>query len=97
AIEARDDRTIVWRLHKPFPTLPSFLSKAQPQPVIMPERLAMTDPYKAVPEIVGSGPFRFIEKDYVSGAISVFERFDRYTPRQEPASYAAGGHRVKVD
>ena len=37
--------TIVWRLHKPFPTLPYFLSKAQPQPVIMPERLAMTDPF----------------------------------------------------
>lgn len=97
AIEAKDDRTIVWRLHKPFPTLPYFLSKAQPTPVILPERLAKIDPYKPLPEIVGSGPFRFIANEYVSGALSVFHKFDRYVPRQEPASYAAGGHRVKLD
>src|ERR1700739_1108799 len=30
ALEAPDDRTLVWRLNNPFPTLPSFLSKAQP-------------------------------------------------------------------
>ncbi|OIQ69835.1 glutathione-binding protein GsiB precursor [mine drainage metagenome] len=97
AIEAKDDRTIVWRLHKPFPTLPFFLSKAQPQPVIMPERLALTDPFKPLGEIVGSGAFRFVPDEYVSGAISVFTKFDRYVPRQEPASYVAGGHDVKLD
>ena len=53
AIEAKDDRTIVWRLHKPFPTLPYFLSKVQPQPVIVPERLAATDPFKQQTEIIG--------------------------------------------
>ena len=40
AIEAKDDRTLVWRLKKPFPLLPHFLSKVQPQPVMMPERAA---------------------------------------------------------
>ncbi len=97
AIEAKDDRTIVWRLHKPFPTLPYFLSKAQPQPVIMPERLALTDPYKSVSEITGSGPFRFVADEYVSGNTAVFAKFDKYAPRQEPASYVAGGHDVKLD
>ena len=97
AIEAKDDRTIVWRLHKPFPTLPFFLSKAQPQPVIMPERLALTDPFKPLGEIVGSGAFRFVPDEYVSGAISVFTKFDRYVPRQEPVSYVAGGHDAKLD
>ncbi len=97
AVEAKDDRTIVWRLHKPFPTLPFFLSKTQPQPVIMPERLALTDPFKPLGEIVGSGAFRFVPDEYVSGAISVFTKFERYVPRQEPASYVAGGHDVKLD
>jgi len=97
AIEAADDRTLVWRLRKPFPLLPYFLSKVQPQPVMMPERLAATDPSKQVTEIVGSGPFRFLPDEYVSGSRAVFAKFDRYRPRDEPASYAAGGHRVLVD
>ena len=33
AFEATDDRTIVWRLRRPFPLLAHFLSKVQPQPV----------------------------------------------------------------
>ncbi len=97
AIEAKDDRTIVWRLHKPFPTLPYFLSKAQPQPVIVPERLAATDPYQQLTEIVGCGPFRFVPDEYVSGIRAVFTKFDHYTPRPEPPSYFAGGHHAKVD
>ena len=97
AIEAPDDKTLVWRLKKPFPLLPHFLSKVQPQPVMMPERLAQTDPFKQVTEIVGCGPFRFVKDEYVSGAKAVFERFDKYTPRQEAPSYTAGGHKVNVD
>jgi peptide/nickel transport system substrate-binding protein len=97
SLEATDDRTIVWRLKKPFPTLPRFLSKVQPSPVMMPERLAATDPYQQLNEIVGCGPFRFVADEYVSGTRAVFAKFDRYVPRQEPPSYVAGGHHVKVD
>jgi peptide/nickel transport system substrate-binding protein len=98
AIEAPDDRTLVWRLRKPFPLLPHFLSKVQPQPVMMPERIAATvDPFKQVTEIVGSGPFRFLDREYVSGSFAAFAKFDRYRPRDEPASYTAGGHQVLVD
>jgi peptide/nickel transport system substrate-binding protein len=96
-ITSPDDRTLVWRLKKPFPLLPHFLSKVQPQPIMMPERLAATDPYKQVTEIVGCGPFRFVKDEYISGAKAVFAKFDQYKPRQEPASYTAGGHRVHVD
>jgi peptide/nickel transport system substrate-binding protein len=98
AIETPNDRTLVWRLRKPFPLLAHFLSKVQPQPVMMPERIASTvDPFKQVTEIVGSGPFRFLPKEYVSGAFVAFEKFDRYVPRNEPASYMAGGHQVFLD
>ena len=56
SLEARDDRTLVWRLRKPFASLPYALAKTQPSPVIMPARLAATDPYKQVPE--SSAPAR---------------------------------------
>ena len=97
ALEAPDDRTLVFRLHKPFASLPYALAKTQPTPVIMPERLAKTDPFKQVSEIVGSGPFRFVANEYVAGNLAVFAKFDRYNPRPEPASFAAGGYRVMVD
>jgi peptide/nickel transport system substrate-binding protein len=98
AIETPDDRTLVWRLNRPFPLLAHFLSKVQPQPVMMPARIAnTTDPFKQVNEIVGSGPFRFLPDEYVSGHSAAFARFDKYVPRQEAASYTAGGHQVKFD
>jgi peptide/nickel transport system substrate-binding protein len=97
ALEAKDDRTIVWRLRKPFASLPYALAKTQPSPVIMPERLAQTDPFKQIPEVIGSGPFRYLPDEYVSGHRAAFARFDRYTPRDEPVSFTAGGYRVLVD
>ncbi len=97
SFEAEGDREIVWKLRKPFPLLPHFLSKVQPQPVMMPERLAATDPFKQMTEIVGCGPLKFLPDEYVSGSHMAFARFDKYVPRQEPASYNAGGHKVNVD
>jgi peptide/nickel transport system substrate-binding protein len=97
ALEAPDDRTLVWRLKKPFASLPYALAKTQPSPVIMPERLAQTDPYRQVTEVVGSGPFHWVADEYVPGSRAVYAKFDRYRPRDEAASYAAGGYRVMVD
>jgi peptide/nickel transport system substrate-binding protein len=97
SLEATDDSTLVWRLKKPFASLPYALAKTQPTPVIMPERLAGTDPFKQISDVVGSGPFRWNAKEYVAGNLAVFEKFDRYSPRPEPASFAAGGYRVLVD
>lgn len=97
AIESPDDRTLVWRLKKPFPLLAHFLSKVQPQPVIVPARLAATDPFKQLTDIVGCGPFRYLPDETVSGSRAAFARFDKYVPRQEPASYNSGGHKVLLD
>ncbi len=97
ALEATDDRTLTWRFSKPFPHLRALLSKVvQPVP-IMPERIARTDPFKQIPEAIGSGPFRWLANEYVLASHAAFARFDRYVPRDEPASYMAGGHRVKID
>ena len=57
----------------------------------MPERLARTDPNTAVKEMTGSGPFRFIASEYNSGSTVVYEKFDRYVPRAEPADTLSGG------
>lgn len=96
-LEAKDDKTIIWRLKKPFSSLPDALAKTQPSPVMMPERLAQTDPYKQVTEVIGSGPFRWVKDEYVSGNQAVFAKNDKYVPRDEPADYAAGGYRVMLD
>jgi len=98
AYEATDDRTIVWRLRGPFPLLAHFLSKVQPQPVMMPARIADgTEQDKQVTEIVGCGPLKFVPDEYVSGSLATFARFDRYVPRHEPVSYYSGAHKVNFD
>ena len=97
ALETPDDRTLVFRLNKPFVHMPRALSRIVTPPVMVPERLALTDPYKPMPEAIGSGPFRWVPGEHVQGSFAAFARNDRYVPRDEPPSYMAGGHRVLVD
>lgn len=97
ALEATDDRTLVFRLKKPFAGLPMALSKTQQTPVIVPERLANTDPFKQMPEAIGSGVFRYEARDYVSGHQAVFTRHEKYIPRNEKMSNTSGGLRALVD
>jgi peptide/nickel transport system substrate-binding protein len=98
AMETPDDKTIVFRLKKSFAPLPFALAKTQPSPpVIMPARIAETDPYKQITEAVGSGPFRFLKDEYVSGSLAAFAKFDKYTPRDDAPSFSAGAKRALVD
>ncbi|HEY0419027.1 MAG TPA: ABC transporter substrate-binding protein [Acetobacteraceae bacterium] len=94
AWEAADDRTIRVRLNKPFPRLLDALAKPVTPPFIMPERIARSDPNTAVTEMVGSGPYRFLAGEYVSGHRVAYARFDRYAPREEPADWLSGGKRA---
>jgi peptide/nickel transport system substrate-binding protein len=84
-----DDRTIKITLTKPFPLLIDAI--AVQNSFVMPERLAKTDPYKAITEAVGSGPFRFLKDEFVAGSSAAWQRFDGYVPRQEPAEWTSGG------
>jgi peptide/nickel transport system substrate-binding protein len=97
ALEAPDDRTIVLRLKKKFPALPQLLSKFQTAAIIVPARLAATDPFKQMPATIGSGPFRFLADEYVIGSFAALRPFERYVPRNDPASFTSGGHHVLVD
>jgi peptide/nickel transport system substrate-binding protein len=95
---APDDRTLRLRLKKPFPLLPDALAKPYASPaVIMPERLAKTDPGTQVTEMVGSGPLRFVASEFDSGSRVVYARFDAYRPRQEAPDWFAGGKQVHFD
>jgi len=98
-LSAPDDRTIRFRLKRPFALLPDALGKApSPMPAMMPQRLAETDPFKPVTEIIGSGPFRFLPDERVAGAHNAFARFDAYQPRQGGApTWTAGPKIVHFD
>ena len=83
-LSAPDDRTIQFRLTKPFPQLPVALAGSTTTvPCIMPERLARTDPFVQVTEMVGSGPYRFLPAEFSAGVRSAYERFAAYVPRSE--------------
>lgn len=98
SMETPDDRTLVFRLKRPFPPLLNALAKTQPSPaVIMPERIALTDPFKQISEVVGSGPFRFLQDEYVAGSRAVFARNAAYRPRDDAPSSVAGAKRALVD
>ena len=94
-LSAPDDRTIVFRLKRPFPMLPDALGKITPSPcVIMPERLATTDPFKQVTEMVGSGPFRFKADEHMQGSLVVYERFKDYVPRSDGTPDYTSGPKI---
>ncbi|SIR02705.1 MULTISPECIES: ABC transporter substrate-binding protein [unclassified Bosea (in: a-proteobacteria)] len=88
---AADERTIEIKLKRPFPRMLECLAKTDQPPVMMPERLAKTDANTQVTEMVGSGPYKFIAADYVSGSRVAYEKFDGYKPRSEAPSRNAGG------
>jgi peptide/nickel transport system substrate-binding protein len=86
-----DDRTIKITLKKPFPLLIDAMAAPTGNCFMMPERLAKTDPFKAITEAVGSGPFRFMKDEFVAGSSAAWEKFAGYVPRQEPAEWSSGG------
>ncbi len=98
-LSAPDDRTIRFRLKRPFPLLPDALGKVtSPMPAMMPERLANTDPFTQITEMVGSGPFRFVANERLAGSRNVYAKFERYVPREDgPTEWNAGPKRVHFD
>ena len=98
-LSAADDKTIVFRLKQPFPLLPDAICHgASNMCAIMPRAIAETDPFKAITEAVGSGPFRFKADERVQGSRFVYERFAGYKPRETgEVSFTAGPKIVHFD
>ncbi|MBU6499529.1 MAG: ABC transporter substrate-binding protein [Rhodospirillales bacterium] len=94
-LTAADDRTIQFRLKKPFALVAEALGKsASSFPAMMPERLAKTDPFTQITEMVGSGPYTFNAKERVVGSRVVYDRFAGYVPRQGGVASGTAGPKI---
>ncbi len=93
-LAAPDDRTIVFRLNRPFAQLPFALGKLSSICAIMPERLASTDAFTQVTDPTGSGPFRIRLDERVPGSRMVYERNAAYVPRPQGTPQSASGPKI---
>ena len=95
---AVDDKTIRFRLNKPFGILPDALAHPLAAPLfIMPERLANPDPAKPLTELIGSGPLKWLPNEFVPSQHAAYERNAAYVPRDEKAEATAGGKIMYFD
>jgi len=97
-IKPDGDKGFTIKLKEPFALMLDALGKVSSLALfIMPERLANTDPFQQVTEMVGSGPFKFVKDEFEPGHRVVYVKNTDYVPRQEPPSWASGGKVVKFD
>lgn len=66
-------------------------------PFMMPKRIADTPPSEPITDTTGSGPFKFVKEEFKPGVKAVYVKNEKYVPRNEKSSWAAGGKVVKVD
>jgi peptide/nickel transport system substrate-binding protein len=98
SLVAKDDKTFVMTLAKPFGLVLESIGKISSNvPFIMPARVAKTDAFEQISDHTGSGPFVFQDALWVPGSKVVYTKFEDYVPRSEPPSAAAGGKLAKVD
>ncbi len=97
-IRAISDKSFRIRLLAPFPELLNALAKSSLNvPFMMPARLAQTNAFLPISEAIGSGPYRFVAEEWDPGKLAVYEKYEDYVPRKEPASFAAGGKVAQFD
>src|SRR5437016_11586893 len=90
-IKPDGDKGFEIKLKEPFPLLLEGLGKVSSLALfVMPERLANTDPFQQVTEMVGSGPFKFVKEEFEPGHQVVYVKNKDYVPRKEPPSRASG-------
>ncbi len=98
ALEALDDRSFRFRLNRPFSKMLYALGKNNaPMALIMPERIARTDPFQQIGDFTGSGPMKFNRAEWVPDVRAVFEKFADYPVRPEAGEWLAGGKRMMFD
>ena len=93
---ALDDKRFRIRLKSPFPLM-TFALGGPDICFVMPQRSAEVDPFKQVTDPTGSGPFRFLPGERVSGSFTAWAKWEKYVPREEKPSYWAGGKAANVD
>jgi peptide/nickel transport system substrate-binding protein len=95
AMQAASDRVVEIRLKKPFPLIPDALGKIGAHfAIIVPEHLAKTPPNQGMPEIIGSGPYRYVPSERVAGSLNVYSKFAGYVPRPSGSPSLLAGPKV---
>ena len=94
-IKTLDDRRFSIRTRKPFRLMTYALGARYC--FVMPERVAKLPASEQLKDTTGSGPFRFLPGEWVSGASAAYAKFDKYVPRSEAPDFFAGGKVVKFD
>lgn len=98
SMTAVDAKTFKIVLKEPFgPIFDAFAKPSSIPLFIMPKRIADTPPEKALSEVIGSGPFKFIAAEFRPGVSWAYERNADYVPRNEPPNGMAGGKVVHID
>src|SRR3954454_23411471 len=98
SIEASDAKTIVLKLKEPYSLVLESIGKPSSLvPFMMPKRMAESPTDKPLPELIGSGPFKFVPGEFQPGVKAVFDKNADYVPRKEAPSWTSGGKVVKVD
>ncbi len=97
AMEPVDANTFKMVLKRPFPSMLATLAAAPSRFAAIMRARDLTNPKKQVTTAIGSGPFRYVASERISGAKIVWERNPDYIPRNEPPDGTAGGRVVKVD
>jgi len=97
-IKTLDDQRFEIQLKEPTSLLLQGLAQLSNRALfMMPKRIAETPPTTPLTEYVGSGPFKFVAKEFQPGLKAVYEKNTDYVPRNEPPSWTAGGKVVHVD
>jgi peptide/nickel transport system substrate-binding protein len=94
-IAVLDDKRFVIHLKRPCPQL--LFGLGARQCFMMPERVSLLPGTQQLTDVTGSGPFRFIKDEWVSGAHCAYSKFEGYVPRQEPPAHFAGGKVAHFD
>src|SRR6201989_954788 len=75
SLEATDAKTITLTLKEPYGLVLETIGKpSSVVPFMMPKRLAETPPDKPVPELIGSGPFKFVAAEFQTGVKAGFAK-----------------------
>src|SRR5499426_33459 len=98
--EAADAKTFRMKMKEPYGLVLESLGKPSSNVLfIMPKKTADTDPMQQIKieDVIGSGPFIFVAKEWKPGEKVVFVKNPTYKPRAEPPSGLSGAKIAKVD
>ncbi|MGH6861031.1 MAG: ABC transporter substrate-binding protein [Phyllobacterium sp.] len=97
-LSAADERSVRVVLSEPFGIILEAFARPTSIPLfIMPKRIADLPPETVLEEVVGSGPFRFVQEEFRPGVSWAYVKNEKYVPRSEPADGLAGGKVANVE